>query len=157
MRHYLLGLLYVLENTLPPSFPNANYKCDIIYWVYFMLLRINPTFQMQNTNATLWNGFILWLLEYTIAPLQMKRTNATLLNGVNSWLIENTPLFFKCKVQMRHYLLELFHAFKNTPFSKCTVQIRHYLAGLFYTLENTSPFLNAKYKCDIICRSYFMP
>ena len=39
MRHYVLGLFYVLDNT---PFPHAKYKCDIMNWGYLMLY-ITPT------------------------------------------------------------------------------------------------------------------
>ena len=58
MRHYILGLFYALENTLPPPFPNANYKCDLFigviswFWKYSL-------FQMQSTNVTLFTGVII--------------------------------------------------------------------------------------------------
>ena len=113
IRHYLLGLLYVLENTLPPPFPNANYKCDIIYWGYLLLYREYPPF-FQNAKHEcdiIYWGYLLF--------------------------IENTSSFSKCKLQMRHYLFGLFHGFENTPFSKYKEKICHYLLGLLYALDNT--------------------
>jgi len=61
----------------------------------------------------------------------MQSTNATLFAGIILYFREYPPF----------------------PFSKYKVQMRHYLLELFFVLENThlSPFRNAKYKCDIIC------
>ena len=49
MRHYLLGFFHAFDN---PPFPNARNKCDIIYWSYFMLETIPPSFQIQRPNLT---------------------------------------------------------------------------------------------------------
>ena len=83
MRHYLLGLFYVLENTPTfqmqstnailftrvifcfreyPHFPNEKCKCDIIYWGYFLFQRI-PPFKMQSTNAILFTGVMFCIRE----------------------------------------------------------------------------------------------
>jgi len=64
IRHYLLGLLYVLENTLPPPFPNANYKCDIIYWGYFMVLKIPPFPNAKHKCDIIYWGYLLLYREY---------------------------------------------------------------------------------------------
>jgi len=51
---------------------------------------------------------------------QMQRTNATLFTRVNLCAREY-PLS-KCKVQIRHYLLDLFFALENTPLSPIKMQ-----------------------------------
>jgi len=105
MRHYLMELFFALENTHLSHFRNAKYKCDIICWNYSLFQRIPtfPLFEMQSTNVTLFAG--------------------------------------------------VFCALENILHSKYKIQIRHYLLELFFVLENThlSPFRNAKCKCDIIC------
>ena len=67
-------------------------------------------------------------------------------------MLERIPPF-QMQCTMQHYLQGYMNAHENTSLSKCKVQILHYLLELFFVLENThlSPFRNAKYKCDIIC------
>jgi hypothetical protein len=90
----LTGVNWCVSYPPPPPFPNTKYKCDIICWNSFLFQRILPSpFQIQNTNATLLTGVIL-LRIITLPP----------------------PPFPKCKVQMRHYLLELIFALANTSF-----------------------------------------
>ena len=122
MRHCLLWLVSPLENILP--FQNAKHKCDIIYWGYFMLERI-PPFQMQCTMQH-------YLLGYMNAH-------------------ENTSLS-KCKVQILHYLLELFFVLENTHLPLFEMQSTNatLFNGVNLWLTEYPPFQNAKYKCDIM-------
>ena len=67
---------------------------------------------------------------------------------------ENTPFPFpntkyKCHIINWGYFVA-YHNFPPPPFPKCKVQMRHYLLQLIFALENTSFLPNTKAKPDII-------